>query len=913
MTWQTELLDALPQGDRSALADVVIRHAVREQRALLNGGLPALTVRGAMEGDDVAFFVQAPGGGSWKVTRPLDDLINWAHSYPEIKISLLGAVSSTINGSAHWDDEEWLPFGYVGSGAMPGKLIPDYVPTDRDERIASELAHGQDVLLVGRPASGKTLSALEAANQRRQQHGDQVIWLDLTDAFDNAEALMLTLLMAPRAGGYLVVIDNLQANVTATFAISRLVVRLRAELRLRVRVLATCWSTAVDLVGELPLRFSWVAADGTDVIHRLLAASSADPVAGEFDALAGGDVLLAKSALRYFERHGRMPHSDELADAVAVLCGADQVSDPETRRVLYWFASLGEFEIGVWRQFCETAELMRPLQDLVRRKVVSRFDELYTIGHPSKAAALVRYAVQHWDDPDRPLARPSKLAYEYLRRAGRAAAVATLEKLDLINHGYGFADGDRILTRAWPHRGALIRYLKDQALVRDHTWGGNTASAMFAGVALALLDQPVAWKVTADYVRGQWDCGNTHELPVFVGARASTDSEDVHVHILQAMRAEDVAAPQAGRRGWLSADDIDLDRFYRTWNLGLLLTFEHTALERDATRIAALKAVTGRVQLPNGAFYPERVPWMTARVLNGLWHGGDSRDTSPIVNAACDWLRTPIEQGGPFDGCWHSGTGAWNSDVMTTAMCMTALMHAGVPASDHCVRAGYEYLKAQMPQWRSPGREIDCATAAEALMLAGPDRREVYPAIMDLLGWVSGGDADGSAALDESVKIPFIAEQVVWIVQGIVQRELEALLRDFEAPARVGGTAPDADAGLAPHTHVNGTTLGADSGTPPPEVSDRERRRRAVECMGRIVQVINDNIASRELALSDRSPTGRVVLQRGLDTWLAKKQAYDDLNAQLADRRLDEVIAEVDRLAFEILPGHRALDGGAGA
>lgn len=470
MTWQSELLEALSRGDSEASAAIVIGQVVQEQQSGI-ARLPALAVHGEFESDEVVFSVRAPGGAGWTVSRPLLDLAEWARSRSDFEPSLLAAVASSVTGTAHWDDEEWIPFGYVGAGSMPDDLIRDidgYVSTDRDEMIVEKLAGAQDVLVVGPPASGKTLSIFAAARRRKSQYEDHVIWLDLTEAFDNVEATMLAFLKAPRSRGYLVVVDNLQANVTATFAIFDLITRLREELGLPIRTLATCWPSAHDLVLALPLTFTQIAARGTEVIHMLLAESrQTDLVATEFDELSGGDVLLAKSALKYFQRFGRMPDDDELAETIAAVTRADQVTHPVTRRTLYWFASLGGFEIGVYRMFCETEGLAAPVKELLSMKLISCSDEVLSIGHPSKAAAIVRYAVGHWNDPEQPFERPSRLAFEYLRRSGKAAVQATLEKLDLVNHRSASRREDRILSDVWPRRKALIRFLRDQSIMRD--------------------------------------------------------------------------------------------------------------------------------------------------------------------------------------------------------------------------------------------------------------------------------------------------------------------------------------------------------------------------------------------------------------------------------------------------------------
>jgi hypothetical protein len=817
VTWQAALTAALASGETEEAARIVLDEVLSEQRHALGGHVPALAVRGFLQGGDLVFAISGPEGG-WQVERSLLDLANRARANPDISISLLGAVAASAIGRDRWGEEEWLPYGYIGAGSPPEAPELDYLQTDRDVRINAAL-DSCDLVLVGRPASGKTASAAEAAKVCRARHDDGVIWLDLTDPFDNAETVMLTLLRSPARNRFLVVVDNLQANASAAMDVLRLVQRLREEIGLSIRVLATCWSSATALIEALPIRFTTITADGGEVVQRLIAETrDAGFVADVFDRLASGDLVLAKAALQHFRTVGRVPQPRELATMVATRLRIDLLTDVRARRALYWFACMNLFEIGVYRQYCADVYPDWPIADLRRRGLIRLDDEMYTIGHPSTASAIVNYANDNWSDPAEPFPAPSRLAFEYLRRAGKPAVQATLEKLDLVNHGRAPYHDRQVLARVWPHRGVLARNLRDQALERDHTWGGNVASAAFAAAALALLDEHGAWRAAADFVRGQWAYDTSHELPREIGAHPSADAADF-VMLRRAMIAEDRQADSA--RSGPDAENIDFDRFYRTWMLGILLTFENTAVDRDRTRTEALIRIADRHQLRSGAFYPERVPWITARVLNGLWHGNLTRHTSRTVSRACDWLRRPVEEGGPFDGRWHSGTGTWNTDVMTTAMCITALIHAGVGADDACVRAGYRYLKQEMPRWRLPGREIDCAAAAEAILLAGPDRTEIYPVVTGLLEWVERGEDQPSPDNEESAKITYIAEQVIWIVQRIIEQELEALPVDFDSLARGVQTltaplmneafaAGENSPGQSARSPVNGTSKNTD-------------------------------------------------------------------------------------------------------
>jgi len=143
----------------------------------------------------------------------------------------------------------------------------------------------------------------------------------------------------------------------------------------------------------------------------------------------------------------------------------------------------------------------------------------------------------------------------------------------------------------------------------DPSWGDNVASAIFVAEAFADLGLLDKWMKVAAYVRSRWLIDNGTELPSYVGSPpAERDDFDA---IAKRMNREDDARIRIYSQ---YVSTIDLDRFHRTWVLGLLLGFEASALQDEETRIARLRSIVREVQLPSGAFYPERVPWVTARV-----------------------------------------------------------------------------------------------------------------------------------------------------------------------------------------------------------------------------------------------------------------------------------------------------------
>jgi hypothetical protein len=243
----------------------------------------------------------------------------------------------------------------------------------------------------------------------------------------------------------------------------------------------------------------------------------------------------------------------------------------------------------------------------------------------------------------------------------------------------------------------------------------------------------------------------------------------------------------------IAAASIDFDRMHRTWVLGQLLGFEASAPGRPGSRLNDLVLAAGHAQEPDGNFYPPRVPWVTARVLLGLVAAGNTTNSSRSVQQACQWLRRPYPEGPYKAGAWEGGTGTWNSTVETTAMCLSALVRAGIPLDDPAIKAGKAYLLSQRAAWVQPGAEVDAANALQAYILTGGRWREVTAELMHLLSWARAREPWtrtsylASESQAQSSTVAHVADSLVGILWATVKTELPILLEGIaterEAPS----------------------------------------------------------------------------------------------------------------------------------
>ena len=119
---------------------------------------------------------------------------------------------------------------------------------------------------------------------------------------------------------------------------------------------------------------------------------------------------------------------------------------------------------------------------------------------------------------------------------------------------------------------------------------------------------------------------------------------------------------------------------------------------------------------------------------------------------------------------------------MTTAMCLTALVYAGVSLDDPAVRGGVAYLRSQQGEWLAAGQEIDAVDAMETLILTGTRWREIQNHLLQVVAWARDRDAwrhasdSASESQDESSKVPAVANSLTALMWATVKSELPLLL-----------------------------------------------------------------------------------------------------------------------------------------
>lgn len=663
--------------------------------------------------------------------------------------------------------------------------------------VADRIGGGADVILVGQSSSGKTVASAQVAI-RLLQEGWTVSWLDLSSPNRDAQDMVLAFARTQvgRASQHLIVIDDLQVNPGESKKVAALVSVLRSNLHCQLRCLILTWESAHELAQEGFPSAMTISAFGDQIIPQL-----AEGILGTRETLdedernrhhaviervrqiSSGDLLIANLMLQYFRDAKNVPDGRELAElAFRQALGNGSLSN-SAYALLYRLASLSQLEVDIAATYAENFG-QDALHELLQTPCVKRNGAFLAVGHRTLARLILIHLETSKPDLIASLPSAGQIAVEYLKGASRQQIVSTLERLDLTSLAYRPTDqhGTAFLGKAWETFQLLGNYLTKQAAA-DATWGDNTASAVFAAQAFSDLGN-AAWETTNTFLRSRWQVSGSGQLPEPIGS-PPVEQIDFDQMIRDTMAEEE----RAGRFSYPSgqrSDEIDFVRMHRTWVLGLLLGLEGAARRPEPDLLQSLKKCAEKNQERDGAFYPQRVPWVTARVLIGLSMAGQSVLTSAVVKRACDWLRRPWVASGPYRaGCWEPGTGRWNTRVGTTAMCVNALVRCGVPTTDPAVQAGTKFLLSNRREWVKPGQEIDGVFSLSTVLTVNGRWREVKNELQTLLGWIRNREAwseAGRKASDshqESCKVAQVAVYLLQIVWDTVHSELPLLLEGF--------------------------------------------------------------------------------------------------------------------------------------
>jgi hypothetical protein len=217
----------------------------------------------------------------------------------------------------------------------------------------------------------------------------------------------------------------------------------------------------------------------------------------------------------------------------------------------------------------------------------------------------------------------------------------------------------------------------------DELWSKSISSQYFL-VNLARLLQLTK---NADYI----NLLNTFLQSFFMKVDNSIVLAEDKVYITQNearkqkkhMINEDETDVYYSRYNKLAGKNLDIELLLDNYHYGLVAQlsrpkeFPNSTTLKIIHELAINRLIYGNGKSPtddHGGWYPQRAPWVTARILISLKYSGydvrkDNVHITDIASRAIDYLMRSIYK----ETYWRSGVGEWVSDWESTALCLEAL------------------------------------------------------------------------------------------------------------------------------------------------------------------------------------------------------------------------------------------------
>lgn len=576
----------------------------------------------------------------------------------------------------------------------------DYVDTTAVKDLNNYILHNDKCIVVtGNSSSGKT-TVVSQAIEIAVTHGYSAHWFDFVNINTTLINVFCSLLKHSETDKKAVLVfDNAQARPTEVSKFIKICEDFFARIEVSVEIVLICWQSAYLLLEDvvlttLNIKPQKITCSGNQQVKEIVRQKGYRHYLNDISRDSnGGDVFVATGILNYINEHQSYPTKAQLSEYIYKETIKDNALSADALHILYVIAALGEFEIHVREGYLQRissdgiAELLK--LGIIREYENDAGNRFIYFGHRSKANKIViymteKYAAEAW------MASPESVAIRYLKSEDNGQIHTMLERLDVE-----VRNSNNMFANLWKAFANVRTHLYSK-VNRDPAWGMNMASMIFAAEALCKIsfdkNAELYWAIQAKEIRKRWIPNEQLNGLSYVGDDCFTVNDttynmtneivDFTENIKERMIIEEQTIPY---KECDCAADTDFYRFHDNWLLGLLLGFEGLAYDSDDSLKEQYIHCATNMQLDSGAFYPERVPWVTSRVIMGLAQCGLTVENSIITKSACEWLVNQLSfeldtegQHFPCAG-WRSGTGSWNSDIQITLMNLVALSMANYP------------------------------------------------------------------------------------------------------------------------------------------------------------------------------------------------------------------------------------------
>lgn len=662
--------------------------------------------------------------------------------------------------------------------------------TSIEDGLAAAIIDSDRLLVNGPSASGKTTAVTSACKSLAAQRRTKCQYCDIGYGLPPiSDILRFALEASPEPHRERVVIlDNCHAQLGALTTIEDLVSVCQSLGTTKFVLIA--WPSVRQRITEVFSEIDVFSISGDKVISELSQRLRA-PLGGQqlvdVQRLARGDVLIGVTLIDSFRRSGSVLSPAQLSQAISAEPALANLS-MDAKRCLLDVCRVNTLDIPVKLSYLGSLH-SGGIDELFRRSLLKSEGEFVRVGHRSRARliheSLVREVLGDTASLEFDSEYASKLL-DYFKTLRRDELFSTLAAVDASIAENTVLDGSRIAFSSLLRSVAsLVRQL-ELAQEEDISWGQNIASAVFSGMAFS-WGSPRQWDRVAGWLRSKVVVtDNSFSFPLGFGAeRADFDL------IRSAMHAEEELLSTLPLH-WERAANIDMEVAYRNWLLGLLLCFEGTATRPDRKRRGTLLDLAARWAQSDGSFYPRRVPWITARVVLGLGACGESVETNDQARNASRWLMSADRSGALAPtGFWPSGTGAWNTPELCSAMVLLSLRSVGVPFSDMLDDYQIETFKKKLASFKADEDQIDILLILQLLADYGATDDYSDKLLNEIVFAYSNAHVVGVSSLDpvatkdESSKSPFVVNSLLSILWDRLARAFNVALESLASTSPV--------------------------------------------------------------------------------------------------------------------------------
>jgi len=669
------------------------------------------------------------------------------------------------------------------------------------DRINLGLTRQEIQVLIGPSASGKTTLALQVG-WNQELLGKEIQYINIAQVKKIPKFLFTNLLQYFQTSSpYLVIFDDTQSNPNLSRYISKTIYILQeTSLNIGTGFLFLVWpGFAIELLTHIiDSKAIHIRAEQirSGIISKFGKGISKDQIKKIVKAF-GTDLFLLRESISYIVLNRKIPTINDLASQTWERWREIGISqfEPEAKRILLITSSLGRFDLSISKELLMNIAQVdfTYVQNLLDLQILRQSMNTYSLGHISFSTLIGDWLYEQgvWTDLEKKggPAKMSDVIHDYLRSLSPSKTVETLRVLHTQS---GFKGYSKLSHRT----GALIEIWQmfDSVLERisyqqsqDPTWGKSSISTMFAVQALCSVGRYQDALESINFLRSLWNVDKNGNVQIDM-------TKDVTIEdfkrIGQCMFQEDkiLARAKDDTIKLAPAKDIDIFRMYKSWLYGVLISAE-ASFDRNSEHIKKLINHKLKTALKNGAYYPERVPWVTARVLLGLSAAGVTAPNNKVVRNSINWLlRDRRSNGASAKGIWESGTGTWNSTLETTSMVVLALINCGLDPNDERFNSAKRLIISSRINWTSSSNILDGAISAEAYLATGGSWDDIVEEVRQLSLWTKtesfwkSATKSAKETFDQTCRVSQTACHLVNVGWNAIKTDLPSLVNALAVP-----------------------------------------------------------------------------------------------------------------------------------